>query len=68
MSKTEYIIQALDLLNSSELETIYHELLKKINKADRVREILAKLRGKGEGVWTQDAQEYVNQLRENDRF
>lgn len=68
MSKTEYIIQELDLLNPSELETIYHELLKKINKADRVREILAKLRGKGEGVWTQDAQEYVNQLRENDRF
>ncbi|RRB11590.1 hypothetical protein [Larkinella knui] len=68
MSRAEVIIQEINTLNSEELEMVYHELMKRLNRIDRIKNTLAKVRGKGEKVWSQDAQEYVNQLRENDRF
>lgn len=34
----------------------------------KVKMKLEKYRGKGQGVWQKDAQEYVNQLRKDDRY
>jgi hypothetical protein len=68
MSRTEQIIQEINLLTPSELELVYYEIQKRVNKTNRVKEVLSKIRGKGKGVWLLDAQEYVNQLREDDRF
>ncbi|GAB3928709.1 hypothetical protein [Larkinella terrae] len=68
MSRTEVIIQEINTLNSDELEVVYHELLKRLNRIGRIKTTLTKFRGKGENVWSQDAQEYVNKLRDDDRF
>lgn len=68
MSKTDQIISEINLLNDEELDIIYQELLKKISKLDRLKNVLKKVRGKGKGVWGTDAQEYVNEIRDYDRF
>jgi hypothetical protein len=47
---------------------------KKTSKASLDREkkkklkLLESLKGIGIGIWEEDAQEYVNKLRDNDRF
>jgi hypothetical protein len=38
------------------------------NKKQQTLKALEKIRGIGEGIWNEDAQEYVNRLRDNDRF
>ncbi|WP_421829179.1 hypothetical protein [Larkinella sp.] len=68
MSRAEAIIQEINTLNSDELELVYHELLKRLDRLGRIKNTLTKFRGKGGQVWSQDAQEYVNKLREDDRF
>ncbi|RRB02163.1 hypothetical protein [Larkinella rosea] len=68
MSRTEVIIQEINTLNSDELEVVYRELLKRLNRIGRIKTTLTKFRGKGENVWAQDAQEHINKLREDDRF
>ena len=68
MSKAEVIIQEIDSLDSEELEQVYHEILKRINRLERVKNTLEKFRGKGKAVWSEDAQEYINKVRNNDRF
>jgi hypothetical protein len=67
MSRTEHILQEIDELNPNELELLYHEILKRVNKAGRIKDILSKYSGKGKGVWLNDAQDFVNQLREDER-
>ena len=68
MSKTDQIIREINLLNDAELDIIYQELLKKISKFDRLKNALHKIRGTGKGVWELDAQDYINELRQDDRF
>jgi len=37
-------------------------------KQKKALKLLEDLKGIGSGVWKEDAQEYVNRLRSNDRF
>jgi hypothetical protein len=37
-------------------------------KKENALKLLEELKGIGEGVWNEDAQAYVNRLRDNDRF
>ncbi len=41
---------------------------KKIKTKEQVLELLEQIRGIGKGIWREDAQVYVNRLRDNDRF
>ncbi|GAA3996768.1 hypothetical protein GCM10022408_04250 [Hymenobacter fastidiosus] len=65
MSRTDTILQEIASLTPHELELVYQEILKR--RSNRVAEVLDRHRGKGQGVWTTDAQQYVNQLRADDR-
>lgn len=70
MSKTEQILKQLKELERAELEIILDELVRRINRSQQIKEALLKVKGKGKGVWTkegEDAQEYINNIRENDR-
>lgn len=67
MSLTEQIIQSIDLLPPTELEVIYQEVAKRMSNISRATKLLAKYRGKGRGIWSMDAQEYVQQLRQDTR-
>ena len=65
MGRTDTILQELNLLTPGELELMYQEILKR--RSSRVKEVLALHRGKGQNIWTTDAQNHVNQLRTDDR-
>jgi len=67
MSLTDQIIQEIDSLPPTELEVIYQEVAKRMSQISRATKLLAKYRGKGQGIWSLDAQEYVQQLRQNTR-
>ena len=58
------IIKEIDTLPQEDRMEIYLHLASKIKRREEVLAILEKY----EGVWDMDAQEYVNQLRTNDRF
>jgi len=59
---------AAQLFNSEDLKMLLHEISKRLIKKQETISTLHKYRGKGQGVWAEDAQEFVNKLRENDRF
>ncbi|MBC8084542.1 MAG: hypothetical protein H7Z21_15200 [Hymenobacter sp.] len=67
MSPTQQIIQEIDSLPPTELEVIYQEVAKRRTHISRTANLLAKYRGKGRGIWSMDAQEYVRQLRHTTR-
>jgi hypothetical protein len=60
------ILDSIDELPLDEQLKIYSHLVSKLNKRSETFSILEKIRGRGN--WNIDAQEYVNKLRENDRF
>jgi hypothetical protein len=62
------IIKEIETLPQEDRMEIYLHLASKIKRREEVLAILEKYKGKAEGVWEMDAQEYVNQLRANDRF
>ncbi|MEN9609492.1 MAG: hypothetical protein RLZZ628_306 [Bacteroidota bacterium] len=64
----EIILKEIDLLQPADLEVLYLELIKRLHKGNKTIAILHKYAGKGKGVWQTDAQHYIHQLRENDRF
>jgi hypothetical protein len=64
----EIILKEIDLLQPADLEVLYLELAKRLCKMNKTIAILNKYAGKGRGVWQTDAQHYIQQLRENDRF
>ena len=68
MTKVQTIIKDIEALNSEELEQVLHFLLQKVQRSEKVKNKLRKYRGKGQGVWKEDAQGYINQLRKDDRF
>ena len=47
---------------------LYSILTTKLKKREILIKSLDEIRGIGKGVWNVDAQEYVNQLRADERF
>ena len=68
MSQIEHILEEIDQLAPEEVTVLYTELTKRMDRFELASSILAKYKGKGQGVWQSDAQLHVNQLRDNDRF
>lgn len=67
MTKVQKILYEITLLNPSELEVILQELLKRVDQEKRIKSILNKYRGIGDGIWDMDAQKFVDKERDNDR-
>ena len=67
MTKIEKILIEINTLEPKEAKQLFRELLKKLRRKDEAIEFLAKLKGVGEGLWTEDAQEYVNKSRQDAR-
>lgn len=42
--------------------------VKQSGRSERIAGSLEKYRGRGDGVWQEDAQTYINGLRDDDRF
>jgi len=68
MSRVEHLLNEINQLTSGEVEQVYHELAKRVERGERAAALLAKYRGRGKGVWQKDAQQYVNTLRSDDRY
>lgn len=66
MTRIQTIIEEINHLNPEELEVILKEILMRLDRKKKIETILEEYMGIGEGVWERDAQEYVNELREED--
>jgi hypothetical protein len=66
MTRIQTIIEEINHLEQGELEIILQEILKRIDRRKQIDSILDESIGIGEGVWETDAQDYVNELREEE--
>ena len=62
--KVQRIIQEMDGLSLDELSIILRETTQRMDRLQKAITALELYCGKGAGVWQMDAQEYVNDLRE----
>ena len=62
----ENILKNVPLLSQMELKVLLDEINQQIERAEKIRRALTAIRGKGQGVWQQDAQQYINLMRTND--
>lgn len=67
MSHLEVVLQEIPALDEQELKIVLAEVSRRLGKKDQALNVLRKYRGRGKGVWAEDAQEHVNKLREHDR-
>ena len=65
MSKVDLIIQEINHLPQSDLEVLAREIQQKLERLKKVKAALKKVKGSGKGVWDGDAQEIINQSRED---
>lgn len=63
-----HILDEIGQLAPQEVAELHYELSKRVDRQEQTRAILAKYRGKGAGVWPGEPQEYINTLRDADRF
>lgn len=68
MTTVETILKDIHQLPINDLKIIANEIQRKISVMEKVYAILSEYQGIGKGIWTIDAQEYVNQLRTEDRL
>jgi hypothetical protein len=61
------IINEINKLSLEERIAIYSQLGASLSKREKVLAVLERFKGRGKGVWDEDAQEYVNRLRADDR-
>ncbi len=62
------IIEQIDRLSETEQSEVYNYLSERIRRKEHALKVLERMRGTGKGLWGKDAQEYINELRSNDRF
>jgi hypothetical protein len=62
------ILEEIEGLSTNEKEQVYSYILEKADRKKYAQKILSKIKGSGKGIWNMDAQEYVNQLRADDRI
>ncbi len=68
MVKIETLLGEIKKLNFKELEIILWEVKKRIDLQKKVTLVLDDFIGIGQGIWEEDAQDYVDSIREDDRF
>ncbi len=62
------ILEEINQLGPQEMAELYQALRDRISRIEQVQSVLATYRGKGAGIWSDEPQQYVNNLRDNDRF
>lgn len=62
------VLQEVSLLEDDELRILLADITKRLEKNRRFREAFTRFKGRGKGVWQQDAQQYISQLRSHDRL
>ena len=67
MTRIEKILKEIRSLNINELEIILKEIHRKVDKEKKIKSILNEYKGIGKGIWKIDAQQYVDQERDQDR-
>jgi len=68
MTKIQTILTEIESLKLDELELILSEIKKKIDRKKKVESILDDFIGKGKGIWGMDPQNFVENLREEERI
>lgn len=68
MTKVQAILSEINQLDKQDIELILKTLIARLEEPDRKVERLKKYRGVGKGIWAKDAQDYINQLRREDRL
>jgi hypothetical protein len=68
MKDLSSILNEINRLSLEERISIYSQLGASLTKREKVLAILERYKGRGKGIWDEDAQEYVNRLRADDRF
>jgi len=63
MTNIQTILNEIDHLSKEDLKLLLGRIKKKIDLRSTAQSILDDFVGKGKGVWNQDAQEYVDELR-----
>ena len=63
----QQIIKEIDILPNEGKVELYTYLGQKLRKREHLKSVLESVKGSGQGIWNQDAQEYVNEQRSNDR-
>ena len=66
MTKFQEILSEVNDLEISELEALLRVVLDRLERKNRVENILDEYIGIGEGIWQTDAQEHINDLRDED--
>jgi hypothetical protein len=61
------IIQEIDNLTLAEQTEVYTHILERLRRKEYIVKVLERIKGVGKGVWGMDAQEYVTEMRSNDR-
>lgn len=67
MSRVEAILQEIEQLSEEELAKLHEKIVQRLEQMQHTQGLVSKYRGIGQGVWQEDAQEYVNKLRAEDR-
>ena len=62
------IIREIEKLTGADKGKLYLYVHSKLKKKQYLHAVLDQIKGSGKGVWDIDAQDYVNQLREDDRI
>lgn len=65
MTKIDLILKETDSLHSDELLVLIQKLLKKVKKSETAKKILSVYKGIGKGLWKEDVEEFVNELRKD---
>ncbi len=67
MSNIKSIISDIENLPIEDLELLLQKIINKLNKSNRFHSIISEYKGIGEGIWKEDAQSYIENLRKEDR-
>ncbi len=68
MKDLNCILEEIEKLSSEEKVSVYNHIQSRLTKKEHILASLEKIRGIGKGIWDEDAQEYINRLRADDRF
>jgi endonuclease YncB( thermonuclease family) len=66
MRDLNQIIKEINALSTEEKVAVYPHIYESLDRKEQILAALERFRGKGKGIWNEDAQEYVNRLRADD--
>ncbi|MBC8184805.1 hypothetical protein H8E88_27240 [candidate division KSB1 bacterium] len=68
MLKAKEVMEDIEYLTLEDKRHIYRKLKKDLLQEINISVVMDKYRGIAKNIWDKDAQEHVNELRENDRI